>query len=231
MRAEWPILDYDRPDDARLHKISAGPLVSVIIPTYRRPQLLARAVRSALAQDYPNLEVIVVGDACPDLDALRFTDACVRVLNLAHCHGAGGAVPRNYGLMLAAGEIVAYLDDDNEWLPDHVSSIYEQMRAADASFGFSSMQVDGRDLCFAAPAYQRIDTSCVLHRRALITRCGWWKSRATAGYAHDWDFLQRAIAAAGAWVCTRKPTLLYGVDTSGQKEFIRKQAQHGSPVA
>ena len=220
MRAEWPILDYDRLDDERLQKIAIGPLVTVVIPTYRRPALLTGAVRSALGQDYRNLEVIVVGDGCPDLDAMVFDDPRVRILNLPTNHGAGGALPRNYGIMLAAGEIVAYLDDDNEWLPDHVSSIYEAMRAAGAAVGFSSMQVNGTDLSFAEPARGRIDTSCVLHRKSLLERSGWWRSREEAGYVHDWEFLSRVIGAGRTWVCTRKPTLLYNAETCGQKEFL-----------
>jgi glycosyltransferase involved in cell wall biosynthesis len=227
MRARWPILDYDRLDDERLRKVALGPLVSVVVPTYRRPALLARAVRSALSQDYLNLEVVVVGDACPDLAGLSFDDPRVRVVNLAENHGAGGAVPRNYGIMLAAGELIAYLDDDNEWLRDHVSSVYEAMRAAKAPFGFSSMQVHGRDLGFDAPALQGLDTSCVLHQKALVGQAGWWKTRAAAGYAHDWEFLSRVIEAGRTWVCTRRPTLIYGAETSGQSEFLR--ARRGAP--
>jgi GT2 family glycosyltransferase len=221
MRADWPLLDYDRLDDDRLRKISIGPLVSVIVPTYRRPALLREAVRSALAQDYRNLEVIVVGDACPDLDGVVFDDARVRIVNLPTNHGAGGAIPRNYGIMLAAGEIVAYLDDDNAWLPNHVSSVYEAMRAADARFGFSSMQVDGVDLRFAEPVHQGIDTSCALHDRELIRRAGWWRSRDDVGYAHDWEFLRRVVDAAEAWVCTRLPTLVYRAESSGQEAYFR----------
>lgn len=222
LRKEWPILDYDHVDDPRVRTLALGPLVSVVIPTHRRPELLQLAVRSALAQDYVNLEVVVIGDACPDLRERVFDDPRVRVYNLARNHGAGGAVPRNYGIMLAAGEIIAYLDDDNQWLPDHVSSIYAAMRATDAPFGFSSMQVDGVDLGFAEPAYQRIDTSCVLHRKSLIAQSGWWRSRDEAGYAHDWEFLRCVIAAGTTWVCTRKPTLLYGIATSGQKRFLER---------
>jgi glycosyltransferase involved in cell wall biosynthesis len=223
MREEWPILDYDRLDDDRLGKISLGPLVSVVIPTYRRPRLVERAVRSALQQSYPHLDVVIVGDGCPDLRGLAFDDARVRVVNLPRNHGAGGAVPRNYGIMLAAGGIVAYLDDDNEWLPDHVASVYEAMRAADA--GFSSMQVDGRDLGFRRPELQGIDTSCVLHRRSLVGPHGWWRSREEAGYAHDWEFLRRMVDGGGTWVCTRAPTLVYHAGTSGQGAFLRRRTE------
>lgn len=218
MLKKWPILDYDRMDDERLAKIVAGPLVSVVIPTFQRPELLEKAVKSALAQDYVNLEVIVVGDCDPTL-ALRPADR-LRVLNLSKNHGAGGAVPRNVALMMAAGELIAYLDDDNEWLPDHVSSVVGALVGAEASYAFSSMSVDGKDLGFTEPKKFGIDTSCVVHRKALIRQFGWWKDRVEGGYAHDWEFFSRWAASGVKWACTKKPTLLYNADSSGQKEFL-----------
>jgi hypothetical protein len=127
--------------------------------------------------------------------------------------------------MLAAGEIVAYLDDDNEWLAMTPGEIYDAMRAAGAAVGFSSMQVNGTDLSFAEPAQGRIDTSCILHRKSLIERSGWWSNREEAGYAHDWEFLRRVIDAGRTWVCTRKPTLLYNAETCGQKDFLLRQCE------
>jgi GT2 family glycosyltransferase len=223
LRAEWPILDYDRMDDPRIAKIHVGPLVSVVLPTYRRGTLLKKAVASALAQDYANLDMIVVGDACPDLDPSWFkNEPRVRVLNLPSNHGAGGAVPRNFGIMLAAGGLVAYLDDDNAWTPDHISSLYAALRAEGSAFAFSSMSVDGKDLLFSEPKAGGIDTSCVLHRKDLVAKHGWWKDRLEAAtYAHDWEFFSRWVSAGEKWACTRRPTLLYNADTSGQKDFLK----------
>lgn len=226
IRAEWPILDYDRPDDPRIKKIEIGPLVSVVIPTHRRPALLKKAVQSAFVQDYANLEIIVVGDACPDLDPASFaSEPRIRVLNLPVNHGAGGAVPRNYGIMLAAGGLIAYLDDDNEWTTDHVSSLYAEMRKTNAAFVFSSMAVEGADLGFTSPSKGAIDTSCVLHRKDLVRLHGWWRDREEAGYAHDWEFFSRWITAKEIWSCTRRPTLLYNAATSGQEAFLKQLAE------
>lgn len=229
MRARWPMLDYDRLDDDRLDKILIGPLVSVVVPTYCRRELLERAVASALAQNYVNLEVVVVGDCCPELDPARFRgDPRVRIVNLPANHGAGGAVPRNYGIMLAAGQLVAYLDDDNAWLPDHLSSLHQAMTAAGTALGFSSMQVDGRDLGFTEPTYQGIDSSCLLHQKSLIERHGWWKTREEAGYAHDWEFVSRMVDGGVRWTATRRPTLLYNAAGSGQREFLAGRRTTGS---
>lgn len=221
MREEWPILDYDKVDDLRIRKIYVGPKCSVIIPTYRRPELLKKAVESALRQDYVNLEVVIVGDACPDLDVEEYRRVPrVRAYNLSRNHGMGGAVPRNHGIVMAAGHLIAYLDDDNRWLESHVSGIYEEMRKKSAYWGFSSMQANGKDLEFTEPKLQGIDTSCVVHLKDLVRKYGWWKSREEVGYAHDWEFFERFVRGGEPWVCTRKPTLVYYVETSGQGEYL-----------
>lgn len=200
-------------------------LVSVVVPTYRRRELLQRAVASALAQGHVNLEVLVVGDACPDLDPADFTaDSRVRVWNLSENHGSGGAFPRNEAIQMARGALIAYLDDDNAWTPDHLAGLLEAKRNRNASFAFSSMSVDGIDLGFEKPVRGGIDTSCVLHDRSLIDRYGPWKDRIQAGYAHDWEFFSRWVNAGETWACTKRPTVLYNAETCGQPAFIRGMA-------
>lgn len=199
-------------------------LVSVVIPTYRRRELLKRAVASALAQDHENVEILAVGDACPELHPEDFKDSRVKCWNLQINHGSGGAFPRNEAIRQASGDLIAYLDDDNAWLPDHVSSLIEAKKAAGAAYAFSSMSVDGKDLGFDTPVRGGIDTSCVLHDKALIGRYGPWKDRVVAGYAHDWEFFSRWVSGGEKWVCTHKPTVLYNADTCGQPAFIRAMA-------
>ena len=105
-----------------------APLVSVVIPTRARPELLRRAIASVFAQTYPNLEVVVVVDG-PDAqteEALRaMNDGRVRAQTLPH--NVGGAEARNIGVRASRGEWIAFLDDDDEWLP---MKIEKQMVAA-----------------------------------------------------------------------------------------------------
>jgi glycosyltransferase involved in cell wall biosynthesis len=94
------------------------PLVSVVIPTLRRPQLMLRALKSVFAQTYKNIEVIVVVDG-PDPETttvLRSVgDVRLRVIQNLKLMTAAGS--RNVGGASSRGEWIAFLDDDDEWLP------------------------------------------------------------------------------------------------------------------
>jgi glycosyltransferase involved in cell wall biosynthesis len=96
----------------------AGPLVSVIIPTFNRSALLAETVRSVLAQTYTNLEVLVVDDGSTDDTAATVQGlGDPRVSYHRQPHAGRPAPGRNLGLRAARGELVAFLDDDDLWEP------------------------------------------------------------------------------------------------------------------
>jgi GT2 family glycosyltransferase len=115
----------------------AEPLISVIIPTYNRAELIIeRTLPSVLAQDYENWELIIVGDAMQESDARLLQDSLdprVRFYNLkrrgSYPSKAGprwftaGTKPVNVGLSIASGDWIAHLDDDDEFLPTHLSQL------------------------------------------------------------------------------------------------------------
>jgi glycosyltransferase involved in cell wall biosynthesis len=94
-------------------------LVSVIIPTYNRADLIGRAIASVIAQIHQNLEIIVVDDASTeDIDqAIAHIDD-PRLQYIRHPTNLGGSAARNTGIKAAQGEFVAFLDSDDTWLPD-----------------------------------------------------------------------------------------------------------------
>jgi glycosyltransferase involved in cell wall biosynthesis len=111
-------------------------VVSAVIPTRGRPELLCRAVRSALAQTLREIEVVVVIDGEDPatriaLDELAQQDGRLRVLALAA--SVGGSDARNRGVDAAAGEWIAFLDDDDEWLPGKLQAQIDAVRASTAS--------------------------------------------------------------------------------------------------
>jgi glycosyltransferase involved in cell wall biosynthesis len=94
------------------------PAVSVIIPTFNRADLLPKAVRSVLAQTYQDLEIVVIDDASADCTTAavhRLDDPRIRYVR--HERNRGIAAARNTGVANATGRYVAFLDDDDEWLP------------------------------------------------------------------------------------------------------------------
>jgi glycosyltransferase involved in cell wall biosynthesis len=102
------------------------PLLSVVIPTWNRAQLVCDSIRTALAQRADEVEVIVVDDASTDATASvveREYGSQIRFLRLEHRRGAGGA--RNAGARLARGEFVAFLDSDDVWLPGKLDAEIE----------------------------------------------------------------------------------------------------------
>ena len=114
----------------------AAPLVTVVIPTYRRPETLPAAVRSVLAQTIHDLRVIVVDDGGGGLPKLP-DDPRLVVASLARNTAVLGVV-RNVGIRLADSEFVAFLDDDNEWEPEHLATALAALRpdpGPDASGG------------------------------------------------------------------------------------------------
>ena len=106
-------------------------LVSVIIPTVNRPALLQEAIASALAQTHAEIEVIVVlnGATSETVEmAERFSaDPKARVVAMEH---ATLAAARNFGMTFARGEWIAFLDDDDIWLPQKIEA---QLAAAHES--------------------------------------------------------------------------------------------------
>ncbi len=105
-------------------------LVSVVIPTFGRPALVERAIRSALAQTHPIHEVIVVidGDDPATISQLKKIDD-PRLRWIVHSVQSGAGPARDTGVDAASGEWVAFLDDDDEWLP---TKIERQLAAAPA---------------------------------------------------------------------------------------------------
>jgi glycosyltransferase involved in cell wall biosynthesis len=108
----------------------SGPLFSVIIPTFDRPDLLREAVESVLVQTVGDFECIVVDDAGPT-PAQVVSDRRVRVER--HTSNRGEAGARNTGLREARGRYVVFLDDDDEFTPDRLQLALEGLKSAPIS--------------------------------------------------------------------------------------------------
>ncbi len=98
--------------------------VSIIVPTYNRPDFLTKALESIAAQSYKDCEIIVVNDAGGDVsDIVNSFQGRLAVTYLAHTENKGLAASRNTGINAASGKYIAYLDDDDVYYPDHIETL------------------------------------------------------------------------------------------------------------
>jgi len=122
-----------------------GPHVSVVVPTYNRAGLLRPAIKSVLAQTFTDYELIVVDDGSTDdtEEILReFSDRRMRVVRSDVNQGAPQA--RNRGIEAARGEWVAFLDSDDEWLPQRLEvqmDLLARQSPGQAAVGYCLCQV------------------------------------------------------------------------------------------
>jgi glycosyltransferase involved in cell wall biosynthesis len=93
------------------------PLVSVIIPTYNRPEMTVRAVESVLGQSYGRVELVVVDDGSTDCTPETINGMESPGVRLVRQNHQGVSAARNLGLSVTTGELVAFLDSDDYWLP------------------------------------------------------------------------------------------------------------------
>ncbi len=109
------------------------PLVSVIVRTMNRPDMLREAIRSIANQSHSSIELLLVNDGEADFSALLDEEATgsIRMLrNLKNTGTHGRAQAANLGLQHASGEFIAFLDDDDWLLPEHISRLLVALREA-----------------------------------------------------------------------------------------------------
>jgi len=122
--------------------MSKNPLVSVVIPTYGRSELLGRAIDSVLDQTYNNIEIMVVDDNDSNSEHRMHTENVLQtylkndqITYLKHKKNSGGSVARNTGIKASSGEYVALLDDDDEWFPEKLEKQITYFESLDDNVG------------------------------------------------------------------------------------------------
>lgn len=113
------------------------PFVSVIIPTHNRPLTLKKAVLSVLNQTYRDLELIVIDDGLKERAEKIISEINdPRLIYLKHETEKGGGAARNTGIKAAQSNFIAFLDDDDEWLPEKLSLQMAQFKNTPQDVGF-----------------------------------------------------------------------------------------------
>lgn len=118
--------------------LSDPPFFSVVIPTYNRASLLDRAVRSVLAQTYGDFELVIVDDNSSDGTSEMVADYDdPRIVYHKRPKNGGHAAVRNDGIRIAQGRLVAFLDDDDEFIPSFLDAAHALWKDAAEDVGFS----------------------------------------------------------------------------------------------
>lgn len=190
--------------------------MSVVVPTTGRSPWLPQAVRSVLGQSYSNCEVVVVDDSCEGIAGRAWSDELESPagerLRVIQSGGVGGGAARNAGVRAARGEWIAFLDDDDEWMPRKLEQQMEAARRVSRRFAVISCRVMVRtsrgEFVFPRRVYRRdepvadylfcrkgwaggsgyLQTSTLLAPRLLLL-----KTPFTEGLPvhQDWDWLLR----------------------------------------
>ena len=186
---------------------ASRPAVSVIIPTCNRAHLLPRALQSVLAQTFTDFEVLVIDDGLKDDTApvvASYNDPRLRYLPQPENRGVSAA--RNRGLREARGPFIAFLDDDDEWLPEKLARQVTLFRRSPPDVGLiytgvENVLSDGRRRIQAATARGDLSRTLlvknVLHgaasngmmRRQIITEIGFFDEHISA--IEDYDYWLR----------------------------------------
>jgi len=203
-----------------------NPSISVVVPTRDRPELLRRSLTSIVGQRYDgDIEVIVVFDQGTPTD-VGVPEADARhIRTIANDRVAGLAGARNCGVLAAAGDLVAYCDDDDEWLPDKIRRQVDALaREPDAevvttgtAIVYGSRTIDrippDDHVTFDNLLRSRVQeihpSSIVVKRSAMLNGIGLVDEEIPGSYGEDYDWLLRAARRAPILVVRSPLTRAY----------------------
>jgi len=190
----------------------AGPVVSVLVPTFNRPQYLSKALASVLQQSYRNLQLIVINDGGEDVSNIVDSFRDPRLIFINRKENRGKPYSLNEALNRAEGKYVAYLDDDDIYYPNHIETLVNALEfntdcqvaysdfykaycriASDGSRQVLSKTVEvSRDFDrFFMLHFNHVLHVCLMHRRDLIEKTGPYNEQLNV--LIDWDMTRRLV--------------------------------------
>jgi len=190
------------------------PLVSVIIPTYNAAHFIAETIESVRTQTYPNWELIVVDDGSKDetVEVVRASGIPAEQLRVLSVANGGAGAARQHALQHARGELIAFLDHDDVWLPHRLAAQVPVILGGPIDVVVSDwvlLGVDGgSQLRLDAGVYSgtemfklnwdfcRFEPSGVLIAKAALIRAGWFEKGVVSLRVEDYAHWLR-LAAAG----------------------------------
>jgi glycosyltransferase involved in cell wall biosynthesis len=188
--------------------------VTVITATHNRPDLLRRAIASVNAQTWRDLEHIVIADGPENQwpHNVRFVQLGRNWRSFRGVQSRG-ADPRMVGCMLAQGEYIAYLDDDNEWAPNHLELAIAALERTGADFVTTQALSLPQNVVIGDGELRvgQVDTSTLVHRAACLLKGNW---QAIDPPEDDWDLMYRWSAEGLKWAFVPNVTVTLHVGAS-----------------
>jgi glycosyltransferase involved in cell wall biosynthesis len=163
-------------------------------------------------QTYTNWEHIVISDG-PDEELGRILNYDpIRVFDSMASHDPNvlwGNRARIHGQKLAIGAVIAHLDDDNAWRPEHLEVLVDKLIRTGADFVYSRMvrHPAGDEIGLPPPRYGQIDTSLIVHRRELLDLANWIPHPTRLD--PDWELVERWLNAGATWAFVPQITVDY----------------------
>lgn len=220
-------------------------MISVVIPTYKRPDLLARLLESICRQSQLPDEVIVVDDASSMDEAYRnciyqFKLRLPRLCFHSLTSNSGAPHARNTGIRLAKNEWIALVDDDDEWLPEKLARQWNIARKADSRLGliytWAEAKGSGEQASYLCKHTVRGDarraifstnfiiSASVMVRKSAIVRSGLFDE--TLFSCQDWDMWVRIFLTG--YLCDFVPEILTTYHRHGGESIgMSKKARYG----
>lgn len=169
------------------------PTVSVVIPVYNGTRFLPGAVRSILAQDWPGLDIVVVDDGSEE-DVAATVAALPVPVRLFRQDNAGPAAARNRGIREARGELIAFLDVDDEWPPGNLQHMAEALLRrpqAEVVIGHAQLMreaADGGTDAYVGNPQEAFPwyIAAALYRREAFAKVGLFDPALRFGEDADW---------------------------------------------
>lgn len=200
-------------------------LVSVVIPTYNRADLIEKAVKSVINQTYKNLEIIIIDDGSTDNTKEALANIKDYRISYYYQENSGGpSKPKNSGIKKAKGDYIAFLDSDDFWLTEKIEKQMEIIDNSDEpnlSIVGSAALIDRNIFFYKKYLYKDCDNlyerilsgnfilscSSLLIKKELFDNIGLFDENLRVG--EDWDFLIKAFKKGYKFSALKDPMFIY----------------------